>query len=178
MNLTRIIKFAKEFSDKQIVVTLSQQLLWSHILALLPIKAIDAKFYYVQDAAALQKLNYYSRFDEIKGGIWEMDPDRYEAGKGKIYWSNNKPFMSVRLSFWHPSNNPSGVSDAWIDGYANAVDSYSTDPAAQDGYTILNFHPWTVNIANLERLVSKLDSHVQIVSAPEIVKLASDNVIR
>jgi len=51
-NVTRMIKFSKEFSDAQIVVTLSQQLSWSHILALLPQKSAEAMLYYAQEAAA------------------------------------------------------------------------------------------------------------------------------
>ena len=37
-NLTRMIKFAEIYPDIEIVVTLSQQLNWSHFLAILPIK--------------------------------------------------------------------------------------------------------------------------------------------
>lgn len=127
------------------------------------------------DAFAEAKLSYYARYDNIIGGIWEMDPDRYESGKGKIFWSNGKPFMSVRLSLWHPSNNPEGVNEAWLDTYAQAINSYSTDPSTEGGYTILNVHPWTINMRNVEYLVSKLASHVEIVSAPEIIRLLTQS---
>ena len=50
-NLTRMIKFAREFADPNIVVTLSQQLSWSHILALLPLKMAEAKLYYAEEAS-------------------------------------------------------------------------------------------------------------------------------
>jgi len=123
-----------------------------------------------------KKLAYYSRFDNIKGGIWELDPDRYESGKGKIYWSDGKPFMSVRLSMWHPSNDPAKVTDEWVDSYAAAINSYGKDPSKEDGYTILNIHPWTMTINNVERLISKLESHIKIVSASEIIELAKKNI--
>lgn len=38
--------FADQFSEEEIVVTLSRQLSWSHILTLLPFKNHEAKFYY------------------------------------------------------------------------------------------------------------------------------------
>ena len=37
-NLRRMIQFAEVFSDREIVVTLSRQLSWSHFLAILPLK--------------------------------------------------------------------------------------------------------------------------------------------
>jgi len=51
-NVTRMIKFAKRFSDVEIVVPLAQQLSWSHFIALLPVVSDEAFFYYAQDAAA------------------------------------------------------------------------------------------------------------------------------
>ena len=46
-NLRRMMQFAVEFPEFQIVVTLSRQLSWSHFLVLLPIKNRQAKQYYV-----------------------------------------------------------------------------------------------------------------------------------
>jgi len=51
-NVTRMIKFAARFPDSQIVVTLSQQLSWSHYIALLPLKSDEAFLFYAKDAAA------------------------------------------------------------------------------------------------------------------------------
>ena len=45
-NLRRMLQFAEQFSDEQIVVTLSRQLSWSHILVLLPLKNPEAKLFY------------------------------------------------------------------------------------------------------------------------------------
>ena len=46
-NLRRMMQFAVEFPEFQIVVTLSRQLSWSHFLVLLPLKNRQAKQYYV-----------------------------------------------------------------------------------------------------------------------------------
>ncbi|MFV8346478.1 PDDEXK nuclease domain-containing protein [Flavobacterium sp. ZB4P13] len=45
-NLRRMMQFAEQFTDKQIVVTLSRQLSWSHFLAIIPIKNQEAKLFY------------------------------------------------------------------------------------------------------------------------------------
>ncbi|MFH6988481.1 YhcG family protein [Flavobacterium collinsii] len=45
-NLRRMMQFADQFTDKEIVVTLSRQLSWSHFLAIIPIKNPEAKLFY------------------------------------------------------------------------------------------------------------------------------------
>jgi predicted nuclease of restriction endonuclease-like (RecB) superfamily len=50
-NLRRMLQFAEQFPDKQIVVTLSRQLTWSHFLVLLPLETIEAKLFYAEQIA-------------------------------------------------------------------------------------------------------------------------------
>jgi len=47
-NLRRMLQFADDFNDIDIVVTLSRQLSWSHFLILIPIKNNAAKYYYAE----------------------------------------------------------------------------------------------------------------------------------
>jgi predicted nuclease of restriction endonuclease-like (RecB) superfamily len=47
-SLTRMVRFAESFVDEAIVVTLSQQLSWSHFLAILPIKDPLARDFYAE----------------------------------------------------------------------------------------------------------------------------------
>ena len=47
-NLRRMIQFAEAFPSEAIVVTLSQQLSWSHFHALLPIKDPQARDFYAE----------------------------------------------------------------------------------------------------------------------------------
>lgn len=47
-NLRRMLQFADDFNDMDIVVTLSRQLSWSHFLILIPIKNNAAKYYYAE----------------------------------------------------------------------------------------------------------------------------------
>lgn len=45
------LRFAEQFTDIEIVSTLSTQLSWSHFVELLPIKKNDAKLFYAQKSA-------------------------------------------------------------------------------------------------------------------------------
>jgi predicted nuclease of restriction endonuclease-like (RecB) superfamily len=48
-NLRRMLQFAEQFTEEEIVVTLSRQLSWSHFLALIPLKTNEAKMFYAQE---------------------------------------------------------------------------------------------------------------------------------
>jgi predicted nuclease of restriction endonuclease-like (RecB) superfamily len=47
-NVRRMLKFSEQFSDFEIVVTLSRQLSWSHFIELFPLKNYDARLFYAQ----------------------------------------------------------------------------------------------------------------------------------
>lgn len=47
-NLRRMMQFAANFPDEEIVVTLSRHLSWSHFLALIPIRSADSRLFYAQ----------------------------------------------------------------------------------------------------------------------------------
>ena len=51
-NVRRMLRFAEQFTDNQIVVTLSRQLSWSHFIELLPIKNPEAKFFYAHQVSS------------------------------------------------------------------------------------------------------------------------------
>ena len=50
-NLRRMLQFAEQFPDIQIVVPLARQLSWSHFTILIPIKNQEAKLFYANLAA-------------------------------------------------------------------------------------------------------------------------------
>jgi predicted nuclease of restriction endonuclease-like (RecB) superfamily len=54
-NVQRMMQFAEQFPDMEIVAPLARQLSWSHFVTLLPIKSQEAKLYYAQ-ASATQTL--------------------------------------------------------------------------------------------------------------------------
>jgi predicted nuclease of restriction endonuclease-like (RecB) superfamily len=49
-NLRRMLQFADQFPDMEIVVPLARQLSWSHFLVLIPLKNKEAKLFYAQKA--------------------------------------------------------------------------------------------------------------------------------
>jgi len=49
-NVRRMIQFAEQFEDFEIVVTLSRQLSWSHFLVLIPLKNFEYKLFYAKKA--------------------------------------------------------------------------------------------------------------------------------
>ena len=51
-NVRRMLQFAEQFPDIQIVVPLARQLSWSHFTILIPIKNTEAKLFYANLAAA------------------------------------------------------------------------------------------------------------------------------
>lgn len=51
-SITRMMKFAKLFPDKQIVATASQQLSWSHFVEILPLKDGLQREFYITLAAS------------------------------------------------------------------------------------------------------------------------------
>jgi predicted nuclease of restriction endonuclease-like (RecB) superfamily len=53
-NLRRMVQFAGQFPEREIVVTLSRQLSWSHFLVLIPLKLSSARVFYAQAAASDQ----------------------------------------------------------------------------------------------------------------------------
>lgn len=105
-----------------------------------------------------------------------MDPDRYGSGKGKIFWAKGKPFVSVRFTMWHPSGKMQNVTTQWLDEFADAINGMPVCPFDESGYTVLNVHPWTINMDSLDYVVSKLSSNVELVYADELVQLVRNNV--
>ncbi|MBK8453258.1 MAG: DUF1016 family protein [Thiofilum sp.] len=49
-NLRRMMQFAETFPDIEIVVPLARQLSWSHFLALIPLKSLEARLFYARTA--------------------------------------------------------------------------------------------------------------------------------
>lgn len=122
------------------------------------------------------KLSYFARYDNINGGILQIDPERYEGGKGKVFFVGDKPFVSVRHSLWHPSGNADEVTTEWLNEQAEIVNSYSADINSISGYSVINVHPWTVGPDDLAYFISQLDSDVEVISADELIATVTQNV--
>jgi predicted nuclease of restriction endonuclease-like (RecB) superfamily len=69
-NLRRMMQFAEQFTDIEIVVTLSRQLSWSHFLVLIPIKKREAKIFYAE-ISAKERWGVRELREQIKNKIFE-----------------------------------------------------------------------------------------------------------
>ena len=129
-----------------------------------------------EDWVYTNRLKYFARYDNIDGGILQFDDAYYAGGAGKVYFANDKPFISVRFSLWHPSGDASQVTNEWLKEQADIVNSYSADINSINGYTVINVHPWTVGPDDLAYFVSCLDDGVEVLPAAELIAAVAENV--
>lgn len=90
-NLTRMIKFAERFPDFQILVPLAQELSWSHIIALLPLKSDEAFMYYAHDAVAR-----HLGKRELRHQISRKAFERCDIANAQITETSNVPFNAFK----------------------------------------------------------------------------------
>lgn len=121
-------------------------------------------------------LEYYARYDNVKGGMLYLDPDRYFGGNGKIYFVNDKPFITTRYSLWHPSNDSASVNKEWLDEQINIVNNYKADFNSINGYSDVNIHPWSISIENLEYFVNGLSDDIVLVTFDELMTMINKNI--
>ena len=86
-NITRMIKFAARFPDVQTVVPLSQQLSWSHFIALLPLKSNEAFMFYAQDAS-----ERHLGVRELRRQIYRKAYERREIANAQLTEVSAVPF--------------------------------------------------------------------------------------
>lgn len=129
-----------------------------------------------EEKVLTDRLEYYARYDNIKGGVISLDPDRYAGGNGRIWFVNNKPFITYRLSLWHPDGEGATMTNEWLDEQAAIVNSYPADINSINGYSVINIHPWTVSIENLAYFVSQLDDGIVLVTLDELMAMIEKNV--
>ena len=130
----------------------------------------------VDELVYANKLRNFARYDNIDGGILQLDGPRYAAGEGKVYFAEDKPFMSVRFSLWHPSGDAAQVTNEWLREQAEIVNSCPADIHSVNGYSVINVHPWTVGPDDLAYFVSRLDDGVEVLPADELIAAVKENV--
>lgn len=90
-NVRRMLRFAEQFSDFQIVLTLSRQLSWSHFVELLPLKTIEAKLFYAQNAS-----NNLLGIRELRKQIALKAFERTNIADAQIIKSTEIPFNTFK----------------------------------------------------------------------------------
>lgn len=122
-----------------------------------------------------RKFDYFSRFDNIDGGIIFLDPKMYSAGEGRIWFSNDKPFLSLKTTLY-TDDGYDDVTKEWMQEQADIINSYVADNHSIKGYSAICVHAWSVTPENLDYLVSLLDEHIEIVNIDELLKMISENI--
>ncbi|MBP9987868.1 MAG: hypothetical protein KBT46_00050 [Ruminococcus sp.] len=122
------------------------------------------------------RLGFFSRFDNIDGGIVFLDPKCYQSGEGKVWFSNGKPFASVRLSLW-ADGGYDGATDEWIKSQADTVNNYPVDINSVNGYSVICVHAWTMKPDAIQKFISDLDDHVVVLNAGDFIKTMKENVV-
>ena len=46
----------------------------------------------------------------------------------------------------------------------------------EEGYTVVNVHPWTITMESLDYVVSKLGGHIELVYADELIEMIKANL--
>ena len=137
---------------------------------------LDEIKYETFDSSMQKRLSYFSRYDNIKGGILQLDPNNYAGGGGRVYFSDDKPFVTVGFSLWHPSGNADEVTNEWLAEQAAIINAKSADIKTINGYTVINVHPWTVGPDDLAYFVSQLDDGVEVVPVDELLAAIEQNI--
>lgn len=137
---------------------------------------LDEIKYDTFDSSMQKRLGYFSRYDHIKGGILQLDPNDYAGGGGRVYFSDDKPFVSVGFSLWHPSGNADEVTKEWLAEQAAIINAKPADITTINGYTVINVHPWTVGPDDLAYFISQLDDGVEVVAADELLAAVEQNI--
>lgn len=123
-----------------------------------------------------KRLSYFSRYDNIEGGILQLDPDNYSAGKGRVFFADGKPFVTVGFSLWYPSGNADEVTNEWLKEQADIINSKKADINTINGYTVINVHPWTVGPDDLQYFVSQLGDNIEIIGIDELLAAVKENI--
>ncbi len=129
----------------------------------------------IKDRKLAYRLGWYSRFDNIDGGILFLDPQKYQSGKGKVFFSDDKPFASVRLSLW-ADGGYDGATDEWIKTQADIINNYPADINSVNGYSVICIHAWSITPEAIVKFINNLDDHIEILNAADFLKTMQENI--
>ena len=129
----------------------------------------------LKDAKFAHRLGYFSRFDNIDGGILFLDPGKYQSGNGKVWFSGDKPFASVRLSLWADTGYD-GATDEWIKEQADIINNFPVDINSVNGYSVICIHAWSMKPYAIQKFIDALDEHIVILQADDFLKTMQENI--
>ena len=90
-NLRRMMQFAEQFPDFEIVSLPATQLSWSHFIEILPLKTQEAKLFYLNEAAR----GHISR-DKLRDLIYRKAYERMEIANAQIIDEERVPINTFK----------------------------------------------------------------------------------
>ena len=141
------------------------------------------KYMNVLDDHGFTEQNMYA-FTAQSGieGIFYTDYTNYAGYKGDILWSNGVPVVSAKYRLWN------SIKGCDPEGIANSINNAPTGIDCEDAYTFIIVHAWSGldaegnfvangdTMAAVAKLISLLDSDVEVVSASEFMNRIKDNL--
>jgi len=125
----------------------------------------------------LHSPNEYLKQSNIDALFYYTYGSQYTGMKGKISWYKGKPSIGGRFSFWGNSEDRSAeVQERVAQSMANVINSQSTNPNAEAGYSLIPVHIWTENPTDVLNVIKKLGPKVRVVAPDEFVWLIKKNL--
>lgn len=112
-------------------------------------------------------LNVYANKQGIDGGFVFANFDRYKGYNGKLWWYNEKPFLSVREAMWDLNS---------LEPLADRINSFKVNPYRIDGYTLVIVHVWSHDYDDVVELASMFDDHVEIILPSQMMGFIEKHV--
>ncbi len=113
----------------------------------------------------------YLRHDQIEGLVY-LEYSRYDAGRGRVVWVNDKPVVTPRAMLWQ------GLSGADEASVAATVNDAGRDPGSVDAYSLVIWHAWSKSVDDVRSVVNQLAPHVRVVTPDVLVRMMAANVHR
>lgn len=115
----------------------------------------------------IQVMNEYAVQESILGGFIFANFDRYKGYNGKLWWFNQKPFLSVREAMWDLNH---------LEPLAARVNNFPISPYTVDGYTLIIVHVWSHDFDDVVRLSQMFESHIEIILPSHMMQFIASNV--
>lgn len=150
----------------------------------------------LDEATRATQLAYYSEPEGIEGGfLYYLNGTGYVTGTageaGALYWSNNKPFVSLRDSLYYFvdtsltafQSNGSSVKiqsqserNATLQQLAWELNNRTKDATTIDGYSAISVYQWAFSYNDCVTLSNMLDEDVVLVTPGEFLSLIEQKV--
>lgn len=122
----------------------------------------------------------------IAGGfLYYGDKYRSTKAPGSVFWSNGKPFVTLRETMWgktkidvakDSSGNEIASRDVTFEAIAHRINNYTKDATKVEGYTAICLAYWDYNLKDVDTLISMLDDDVVVVGPTEFIDIMTRNV--